>query len=80
MLRRHTNELGDILVKSVFDRLQRDIGKGNIIPLCMIVNIDSISGLEGAKRHTFFVCYEQTMFFYKIHELVAYCTQGEKFG
>jgi hypothetical protein len=37
-------------------------GQGNIIPLCMVVNIDSISGLEGAKRHTVSVSYEQTMF------------------
>jgi len=78
--RRCTNELGDILVKSFFDRLQRRIGQGNIIPLCMVVNIDSISGLEGAERHTIFVFYKQTMFGSKIHELVEYCAQGETIG
>jgi hypothetical protein len=51
--RRRTNELGDIPVKLVFDGLQRGIGQGNKILLCMVLNIDSISGLEGAKRHNF---------------------------
>jgi hypothetical protein len=62
MRRRHTNKLGDIPVKSIFYGLHRGTGQGKKFPVCMVVNVDSISGLEGVGRHTVSINYEQTMF------------------
>jgi hypothetical protein len=52
----------EIPIKSVFYGLHRGTRQGNKIPLRIIVNIDSISGLEGDGRNKFSVIYEQTMF------------------
>jgi len=64
--RRHTDELGDVLSQRILDILQGSSRHGNRFPLCMVVNIDSISGLEGAGQHIVSISDEQTMFGSKI--------------
>jgi hypothetical protein len=68
---RSTNVLGDIPGKPVLDGLHGGTIKGNIISLCMDIDIDCISGLERAKRHSIYGNCKETKFGRKICELVA---------
>jgi hypothetical protein len=72
-----SNELGNIPVEPVLDRLQGISRQRYGISLCMAVNTNSISGLEGAKGHSIFGSREESILSSEICKLVAYFAQGE---
>jgi hypothetical protein len=52
---RHTDEMCDVPSQLVLDRMQISVRQRYGIPLHMVANINSISGLEGAGGLTVFV-------------------------
>jgi hypothetical protein len=65
-------------VEPIPDRLQGGARKRYGISLCLVVNTNRISGLEGARGHSVFGSYKEAMLSSEICKLVAFYAQGEE--